>query len=36
VRVLKTRHPSNDFARGFMVDGSHFVATQDVVDWWRP
>ena len=33
-RVLKTRHPSNDFTRGFMADGSHFVATQGLVDWW--
>jgi uracil-DNA glycosylase len=33
-RVLRTRHPSHDFKRQFMADGSHFVATQDRVDWW--
>lgn len=32
--VLATRHPSNDFRRGFMADGSHFAATADRVDWW--
>ena len=36
VRVLRSRHPSNDFKREFMADGSHFVDTQDVVDWWAP
>ena len=34
VRALVTRHPSNDFKRQFMADGSHFVATADRVDWW--
>ncbi|MDE2629239.1 MAG: uracil-DNA glycosylase [Burkholderiales bacterium] len=34
VRVLRTRHPSNDFRREFMAGGSHFVATQRLVDWW--
>ena len=34
VRVLKTRHPSNDFQQGFMAEGSHFVQTADLVDWW--
>ncbi len=34
VRLLATRHPSNDFQRGFMAEGSHFVATADRVDWW--
>ena len=34
VRVLVTRHPSNDFKRQFMADGSHFLATADRVDWW--
>lgn len=34
VRVLRTRHPSNDFTRGFMADGSHFTATRALVDWW--
>ena len=34
VRVLRTRHPSNDFKRQFMAEGSHFLATQDIVDWW--
>jgi uracil-DNA glycosylase len=33
-RVLTARHPSYDIKREFMNDGSHFVATQDVVDWW--
>ncbi len=33
-RVLRTRHPSHDFKRQFMADGSHFLATQDRVDWW--
>ena len=34
-RVLRTRHPSYDFQRAFMADGSHFAATADLVDWWR-
>jgi uracil-DNA glycosylase len=33
-QVLKSRHPSNDYARTFMADGSHFAATRDLVDWW--
>lgn len=33
--VLRTRHPSNDFKRQFMAEGSHFLATADRVDWWR-
>ena len=33
-RVLSTRHPSYDFARAFMADGSHFEATAGLVDWW--
>lgn len=33
-RVLKTRHPSNDFGRRFMAEGRHFLATADLVDWW--
>jgi len=33
-RVLVTRHPSNDFGRRFMAEGSHFIATADLVDWW--
>jgi uracil-DNA glycosylase len=32
--VLRTRHPSNDFKRAFMADGSHFTATSGLVDWW--
>ncbi len=32
--VLRTRHPSNDFRREFMADGSHFVATSGLVEWW--
>jgi uracil-DNA glycosylase len=34
-RVLRTRHPSYDFQRAFMADGSHFAATSDLVDWWQ-
>ena len=34
VEVLATRHPSNDFKRQFMAEGSHFAATADRVDWW--
>jgi len=33
-RTFATRHPSYDFARKFMADGSHFQATADLVDWW--
>lgn len=33
-RTLKTRHPSYDFGRAFMAEGSHFEATADLVDWW--
>jgi uracil-DNA glycosylase len=32
--VMRSRHPSHDFRREFMADGSHFVATADRVDWW--
>ena len=32
--VLRTRHPSNDFRREFMAQGSHFLATAHLVDWW--
>jgi uracil-DNA glycosylase len=32
--VLVTRHPSYDFQRAFMGDGSHFQATAHLVDWW--
>ena len=34
-RVLVARHPSNDFRREFMGDGSHFAATADLIDWWK-
>ena len=34
IQVLRTRHPSNDFKRQFMADGSHFLATQQLVNWW--
>lgn len=33
-QVLRTRHPSNDFGRDFMREGSHFVATADRINWW--
>lgn len=33
--VWRTRHPSHDMRREFMIEGSHFVATADRVDWWR-
>ena len=32
--VFRTRHPSYDFARAFMAEGSHFEATAHLVDWW--
>jgi uracil-DNA glycosylase len=35
VQVLATRHPSYDFQRQFMADGSHFAKTAHLVDWWR-
>lgn len=34
-QVLRARHPSHDFKREFMADGSHFAATAGAVDWWR-
>jgi uracil-DNA glycosylase len=34
-RVLQTRHPSYDIRKQFMAEGSHFVATEEMVDWWR-
>jgi uracil-DNA glycosylase len=34
-RVLRARHPSHDFKREFMADGSHFAATAEQIDWWR-
>jgi uracil-DNA glycosylase len=34
-RVLRARHPSHDFKREFMLDGSHFAATSSEVDWWN-
>jgi uracil-DNA glycosylase len=34
VPVLRTRHPSHDFHRQFMAEGSHFLATAHLVDWW--
>jgi uracil-DNA glycosylase len=33
-QLYLTRHPSNDFRREFMIDGSHFDATKRLVDWW--
>ena len=33
-RVLRARHPSHDFKREFMADGSHFAATAGLIDWW--
>ena len=33
-RVLRARHPSQDFKREFMADGSHFAATAEQIDWW--
>lgn len=32
--VYRARHPSNDYRREFMADGSHFLATAHLVDWW--
>lgn len=34
LRVLATRHPSNDFQRRFMAEGSHFAQTAELIDWW--
>jgi len=34
VPVWRSRHPSHDFQRQFMADGSHFLATADRIDWW--
>ena len=34
-QVLRARHPSHDFKREFMADGSHFAATAEHVDWWN-
>lgn len=34
VPVWRTRHPSHDFQRQFMAEGSHFLATASWVDWW--
>jgi len=34
LRLLSTRHPSNDFDKRFMAEGSHFVQTADLIDWW--
>ncbi len=33
-RVLSTRHPSYDIQRQFMADGSHFVQTAGLINWW--
>jgi uracil-DNA glycosylase len=33
-QALRTRHPSYDFVRAFMAEGSHFAATAHLVDWW--
>jgi uracil-DNA glycosylase len=33
-RVLTTRHPSYDFRRLFMAEGSHFLQTAQLVNWW--
>lgn len=33
-RTLLSRHPSNDYRREFMANGSHFAATSRWVDWW--
>ena len=34
VQVLATRHPSYDFQRQFMAEGSHFAQTAHLVNWW--
>jgi len=34
-RLLQTRHPSYDIRKQFMAEGSHFLATQGLVDWWH-
>lgn len=32
--VWRSRHPSHDFQRQFMAEGSHFMATASRIDWW--
>ena len=32
--VFATRHPSYDIRKQFMAEGSHFVATKEIIDWW--
>lgn len=34
VQFLATRHPSYDFQRQFMAEGSHFAQTAHLVNWW--
>ncbi len=34
VRHLATRHPSYDLQHQFMSEGSHFLQTAELVDWW--
>jgi uracil-DNA glycosylase len=34
VTVLRTRHPANDMRHRFMGEGSQFVQTSELVDWW--
>lgn len=33
-QVFATRHPSYDLHKQFMAEGSHFMATRHLVDWW--
>ncbi|MCO5122467.1 MAG: uracil-DNA glycosylase [Rhizobacter sp.] len=32
--AYRTRHPSNDMRRDFMREGSQFLLTAHLVDWW--
>ncbi len=34
VTAHRTRHPSNDMRRDFMREGSQFLLTAHLVDWW--
>jgi uracil-DNA glycosylase len=32
--IWAARHPSNDYHRRFMAEGSHFLQTANLIDWW--
>ena len=33
-RVLRTRHPSNDFQQKFLREGSRFLQIAGLINWW--